>query len=60
MELFNLEAYFLYDFYNEYENEFLAATGLENVDVTDKVDTVSRQKQRNSYVFMGNNTAGFY
>ena len=38
--LFNLEEYFLHDLDNEEENEFLAAVDLENVNVTDKVDTV--------------------
>ena len=44
MELFNLEEYFLYDLYNEYENKFLVAVGLENVNITDKVDTVTVEK----------------
>ena len=43
-ELFNLEVYCLYDLDNEEENEFLAAVDLENVNVTDKVDTATVEK----------------
>ena len=44
LELFNLEDYFFYDLDNEEENEFLAALDLENVNVSDKVDTVTVKK----------------
>ena len=44
MELFDLVEYFLNALYNEYENKFLAAVGLENVNVTDKIDTVTVEK----------------
>ena len=47
-ELFNLEEYFLYNLNNEEENEFLAAVDLENVNVTDKVDTVTVEKANRS------------
>ena len=36
--------YFPYDLDNEEENEFLAAVDLENVNVTDKVDTATVEK----------------
>ena len=39
-----MEKYFLDDLDNEEENEFLAAVDLENVNVKDKVDTVSVEK----------------
>ena len=43
-ELFNLEDYFFYDLDNGEENEFLAALDLENVNVSDEVDTVTVKK----------------
>ena len=39
-----MEVYFLYDLDNEEKNEFLVATDLENVNVTDTVDTVIVEK----------------
>ena len=39
--------------YNKYENKFLAAVGLENVNVTDKVDTVTVKKQTEAPKFAG-------
>ena len=39
-----MEEYFLNALYNEYENKFLAAVGLENVNVTDKIDTMTVEK----------------
>ena len=43
-ELFNLEDYFFCDLDNEEENEFLAALDVENVNVSDEVDTVTVKK----------------
>ena len=43
-ELFNLEDYFFYDLDNEEENKFLAALDLENVNVSDEIDTVTVKK----------------
>ena len=43
-ELFSLEDYFFYDLDNEEENEFLAALDLENVNVSDEIDTVTVKK----------------
>ena len=43
-ELLNLEDYFLYDLDNEEENDFFAAVDLENVNGSDKVDTVTVEK----------------
>ena len=42
--IINLEDYFFYDLDNEEENIFLAALDLENVNVSDKVDTVAVKK----------------
>ena len=43
-EFFNLEDCFFYDLDNEEENEFLAVLDLENVNVSDEVDTVTVKK----------------
>ena len=48
-----MEGYFPYVLYNEYENKFLAAVGLENVNVTDKVGTVTVEKPTEAPKFAG-------
>ena len=47
-ELLNLDDYFLYDLDNEEENEFFAAADLGNVNVSDKVYTVTVEKANRS------------
>ena len=47
-ELLNLGDYFLYDLDNEEENEFFAAVDLGNVNVSDKVYTVTVEKANRS------------
>ena len=43
-----MEEYFLYDLGNDEENEFLATVGLENVNVNDKVITVTVEEKRHN------------